>query len=250
VDDAGVLFVADGGFTYTLQPGAEPRVAGMLFSPGFPGYTRGVVATGVGEYIVTTANGDVARWNPEQRRSAALASGFDQLYGVAVSTGGAVLFAEKGRGRLLLLDGRDVETLLSDLQSPSGVALYGDTCLVAEEGAGRIVKTGAKGPVTVVDGLQAPQGIHVRGDQLYIVDAGARSLIAFNLLRGERCTLATDLPIGPPPGVIPKFLGAIGNMSGPMGPFADITSGPDGTLYLSADADGSVLALHPLSSVS
>jgi len=33
--------------------------------------------------------------------------------------------------------------------------------------------------------------------------------------------------------------------SGPQGPFAGIAAGPDGTLYLSADADGSVLALHP-----
>jgi hypothetical protein len=28
-----------------------------------------------------------------------------------------------------------------------------------------------------------------------------------------------------------------------MGPFAGISAGPDGTLYLSADAEGSVLAL-------
>jgi len=32
--------------------------------------------------------------------------------------------------------------------------------------------------------------------------------------------------------------------SGPQGPFAGITSGPDGTLYISADGDGSVLALR------
>lgn len=241
----GVLFVADGGFTYTLQPGDEPRVAGMLFSPGFPGYTRGVVATRPGQYIVTTANGDVARWHPAEQASESLASGFDQLYGVAVTAGGAVLFAEQGRGRLLVLDGDRVETLLDDLQKPTGVALHGDTCLVAEQAAGRIVKPGGNGPVTVVDGLEAPQGIHVRGDQLYIVDAGARSLIAFDLQRGERTTLASDLPVGPPPGVIPKFIGAIGDLSGPMGPFADITSGADGSLYISADADGSVLALRP-----
>ena len=32
--------------------------------------------------------------------------------------------------------------------------------------------------------------------------------------------------------------------SGPQGPFAGITAGPDGTLYVSADGDGSVLALR------
>jgi hypothetical protein len=32
--------------------------------------------------------------------------------------------------------------------------------------------------------------------------------------------------------------------SGPQGPFAGIAGGADGTLYVSADAEGSVLALR------
>jgi hypothetical protein len=32
--------------------------------------------------------------------------------------------------------------------------------------------------------------------------------------------------------------------SGPQGPFAGITMGPDGSLSVSADADGSVVALR------
>jgi hypothetical protein len=53
--------------------------------------------------------------------------------------------------------------------------------------------------------------------------------------------------VGPPRGVTPKFLRAIGNMSGPMGPFAAIAAGTDGTLYVSADAEGSVLKIRPAS---
>jgi hypothetical protein len=34
-------------------------------------------------------------------------------------------------------------------------------------------------------------------------------------------------------------------LSGPMGPFAGIAAGQDGTLYLSADAEGSILAVKP-----
>lgn len=34
-------------------------------------------------------------------------------------------------------------------------------------------------------------------------------------------------------------------MSGPVGPFTERGRGTDGTLYLSADAEGSVLALYP-----
>ena len=41
----------------------------------------------------------------------------------------------------------------------------------------------------------------------------------------------------PPSAVMPPF-------SGPQGPFAGIAAGPDGTLYVSADGEGSVLALR------
>ena len=58
-------------------------------------------------------------------------------------------------------------------------------------------------------------------------------------------TIASGLPIGPPPGVVPKPLKGMPPFSGPQGPFAGIAAAPDGTLYISADGDGSVLALRP-----
>lgn len=244
VGDDGVLFVADGGFTYLKQPGAELQVAGMLFTPGFPGYTRGVIAVAPGEFIVTTANGQVSRWWPAKMQHEVLADGFDQLYGIAQSADGAVYFAEKGKGRLLGLQSGQVVELANGLDQPSGVAVYGDSCLVAEEGAGRIVKPTRGGVETVLDGLQKPQGLLVDGDLLYVVDVDAKALIAFNLATGTRETVASELPVGAPPGIIPKQLGPIGILSGPMGPFAGIAKAPDGTIYLSADADGSILALR------
>ena len=95
----------------------------------------------------------------------------------------------------------------------------------------------------MVDGLQRPQGIHVRDGRLYIVDAGAKELIEVDLNSKARSTIAADLPVGAPPGVEPKPLKGMPPFSGPQGPFAGVTSGPDGTLYLSADGDGSVLAV-------
>ncbi len=241
--DDGVLFIADGGFTYTLSPGGTPAMAGMLFTPGFPGYTRGVVAVGPGEYLVTSANGHVARWWPARMKSEILADGFEQLYGIAQTPGGAV-FTDQGTGRLLSLQGTTVTELASGLERPSGVAVHDGACLVAEEGAGRVVRVGNRVD-TVVDGLVAPQGIAVRGDTLYVVDTGAKELLAFDLAGNGRQALASGLPVGAPPGVQPKFLGPIGVLSGPMGPFADVIVAPDGTLYLSADAEGSVMCLRP-----
>ncbi|RLT94377.1 MAG: gluconolaconase, partial [Ketobacter sp.] len=129
VDTDGLLFVADGGFTYTLPSTGGLQPAGMLFSPGFPGYTRGVAAVGAGEYVVTTANGQVSHWSPSKQEHSVLADGFDQLYGIAVHSNGAALFAEKGRGRLLSVASGQVQTLLENLDQPTGVAISGDTIL-------------------------------------------------------------------------------------------------------------------------
>jgi sugar lactone lactonase YvrE len=119
------------------------------------------------------------------------------------------------------------------------------TCFVSESAGGRVVKLSGGRAETVLDGLQKPQGILVRDGLLYIVDTGAKQLIEYNLTTKARSTIADGLPVGAPPGVTPKFLGAIGTMSGPMGPFAGIAAAADGTLYVSGDADGSVLAIQP-----
>jgi hypothetical protein len=79
---------------------------------------------------------------------------------------------------------------------------------------------------------------------LYVVDADAKALIEVDLIDRTRRTIATGLPVGAPPGVVPKPLKGMPLFSGPQGPFAGIAAGPDGTIYVSADADGSVLALR------
>ncbi len=246
LDEDGLLVVADGGFVYTLRPGGTLQRAGMFFTPGFPGYTRGVAAAGPGELVVSTANGDVARFWPARQQSEVLASGFDMLYGVAIAPGGAVVCAEGGAGRVLSIRPGNVEELASGLQQPMGVAIDADgSCLVSESGAGRVLRLAGGRADTVLDGLQRPQGIVLRGGLLYIVDAQAKELIEYDLARGLRRCIASALPVGAPPGVTPRFLRAIPPLSGPMGPFAGIAAGADGTLYVSGDAEGSVLALRP-----
>lgn len=242
----GLLFVADGGFVYTLRPGGALQRAGMFFTPGFPGYTRGVAAAGPGEFVVTTANGAVARYWPGKHQSEVLAEGFDQLFGVAIAPGGTVVFAEGGAGRVLSVRSGNVEELATGLHQPMGVAIGADgSCLVAESCAGRVLKLSGARAETVLDGLQGPQGIVRRGGLLYVVDAPARELIEYDMASGARRAIAGELPLGAPPGVTPKFLRAIPPLSGPMGPFAGIAAAADGTLYVSGDAEGSVLALRP-----
>jgi sugar lactone lactonase YvrE len=221
----------------------------MLFSPGWPGYIRGVTAAGPGEFVVTTSNGQVARWNPADGTAGMLAgeaAPLDQLYGVALAPDGSAVAAELGAGRVVAVRDGELITLASGLNQPAGVAFTPDgTCLVSESGAGRVVAVTGSGTDTVLDGLEKPQGIAVRSGKLFIVDAGARTLTEVDLASKARTTVARHLPVGAPPGADPRPLKGLPPFSGPQGLFAGLAVGPDGTLYLSADAEGSVLALRP-----
>lgn len=241
----GELYVADGTYLYVLRPGSPPETAGMLFSPGYPGFVRGLAVAGPGELVVTTSGGQVARYWPAKNESEFLADGFDQLYGLALTPDGTPVVAEFGTGRVLAVHPDGPHVLATGLVDPVGVAVTADgAVLVAESGAGRVRKLVGAQRETVVDGLQRPQGLLLRGDTLYIVDAGAKAVIAAELSSGERHTIAADLPIGPPPGVVPKPLLGMPPFSGPQGPFAGIAAGPDGALFVSADGEGSVIELR------
>ena len=245
VGSDGKLYIADGPYLYVAVGGDTVRPVGMLFTPGFPGYMRGITASGEDEFIVTTSSGQVARFLPKRGESEVIAEGFDQLYGVAVGPGGDVVFVEQGAGRLLSARSGQVEVLASGLDTPFGVALGPDgTVFVSEAGAGRIVKVSGSKTEPVADELQCPHGILAQGQRLYIVDTGAKTLVEVDLAGGARRVIASNLPVGAPPGVVPKPLLGMPPFSGPQGPFSGIAAGADGTLFVSADAEGSVLAIQ------
>lgn len=243
VGPEGTVFVADGGFTYSLKPGGSRlELLGMLFSPGFPGWVRDVAPLAEGEWVVTTANGTVARWRPAAQEFEDIATGYDRLMGVDVS-GGAVVIAELPTGRVLSVEGGNTSELTSGLSEPMGVAIGGDgTIYVAE--AGRVVKLSGGKAQTVIDGLKRPEGIAVAGGRLYVVDTGTKEVVEHDLATGSSRAIASNLPVGTPPGVIVKPLGGVGDMCGPMNTFTGIAAGADGTLYIAANAEGSVLALR------
>ncbi|WP_197373097.1 Vgb family protein [Mycolicibacterium baixiangningiae] len=244
IGDDGRLYIADGTYFYALQPDGSLETVAMLFTPGYPGYLRGLAATGTGDFLVTTSLGQVGRYRPGGETEY-LATEFDQLYGIAVGADGAVVFAELGAGRVHGLRAGQSEVLATGLEEPSGIAFGPDGVpLVTEAAAGRVVRLAGSRTETVIDGLGQPQGILVDGATAYVVDAGTKEVVAVDIATGTRETVAAGLPIGAPPGVAPKPLKGIQPFSGPQGPFAGITRAPDGTLFVSADGDGSVLALR------
>ena len=239
----GVVHIADGTYLYSLGADGSLHTVGMLFSPGYPGFVRGLAQAGAGEFVVTTSGGQVARYRPADNETDYLAAGFDQLYGVALLSDGSPVVVEQGTGRVLRLAGTDTEVLATGLDTPVGVTTDRDGAVLVSV-AGAVLRVTGSGTETVVDDLVTPQGILVRADTLYIVDAGTKAIIAVDLTTGTRRTIAAGLPVGAPPGVTPKPLRGMPPFSGPQGPFAGIAAGADGTLYISADGEGSVLALQ------
>ncbi len=244
VADDGV-FVADGAFSYALTPGQEKRCVGNLFSPGYPGYVRGVAYEGQGSYVVTTGMGHVMRFHPGNSSSEVLSAGFEQLYGIAIGADGDIFVVDKAQGSIHAVRANGSDVIAAGLAQPKDVTIHSSGRLfVSEAAGGRIVELTGRGSETLVDDLGSPEGIAFFDDDLYIVDASRKELVCYNLETGTRSSVVSDLPVGAPEGVEPKFIGPIGSMSGPMGSFAAIAIAADGTLYISGDAEGSVLAVR------
>ncbi len=244
VDKDDQLYIADGAFAYTLKPGETRHLAGMLFTPGYPGFNRGVCTDPAGGWLITTANGDLARYHPDEDTSEIIASGFDRLMDVGISQHGAVVFTEYGTGRVHIYDKGTTEILTSGLQKPVGVAFADDdSCYISDIGTGSVSLITRGRSEIVLDGLQQPEGIVCFGDALYIADVGTRELIELNLNTGKQTVIAQRLPIGGPPGTDRRQLGGVGNLSGPMHAFTGLTVDRHGRLYLAGDAEGSVLTL-------
>jgi hypothetical protein len=152
----------------------------MLFSPGYPGFLRGLAPAGPGTFVVATSGGQIARYRPGDGETDYLADGFDQLYGVAIGPGDTIVFAELGTGRVHSLRSGNAEVLASGLRDPLGVAFDPNgNPLVSESGAGRVMRLAAS-TVPVVEGLQRPHGLPLPPAPPYIFKDGAKAVIAFD----------------------------------------------------------------------
>jgi sugar lactone lactonase YvrE len=240
----GTIYAADGISMAAVSSDGAARRVGMLFDGHFPGFVRGLAAGADGNLVVTTSAGDVTVYHPETHEMAVLATGLNELYGLAVAPDGDVVACEGGDGRVLEVSGGAIGVLARGLARPTGVAIgAGGEVYVSESGNGRVVQING-GVATVIDGLVEPHGLAIAGEELLALDVGAHALIGVSLRTKQRSTIATNLPVGAPPGVVPKLLlGIDGLLPGPLRPFAGMTVGVDGTIFIAADGDGSILAL-------
>src|SRR5205085_1584171 len=132
---------------------------GMLFDGHFPGFVRGLGAASNGMLVVTTSAGDVTSYHPVTHEMTEHAKGLNELYGVAVAADGALVVAEGGEGRVLVISGKEVKVAAQGLARPTGVATAPDgSCYVAEAGRGRVVHVNG-GVAPVLEDLKEPHGV-------------------------------------------------------------------------------------------
>ncbi|WP_055557974.1 SMP-30/gluconolactonase/LRE family protein [Streptomyces sp. NBRC 110028] len=257
VDLGGTVYVAD---HYRLA-GPAPVDEGEPVTADAAGEEGGVTSLTLMPFVhgVTNADGlvhstsqygDVHTHDPVQRTTRQRVTGLNEPVGIAVGPDGSLVVAEAGAGRVVSIDDGDTVTVLAEgLGHPVDVDFDAEgRCHVSDDRLGAVLRIDEDGTTAVVaDGLGAPQGLAVLGDTLFTVETGPRRLTAISLSTGERRTEAEDLPVGQPPGTAPRTAPAlfVHGMVGAPRPFAGLAAGPDGSLLLSANGEGTVWRLKP-----
>jgi sugar lactone lactonase YvrE len=219
---------------------------GWSFDADFPGFIRSLCA-GPGDLLyATTMLGNLTAYDVRKHACAVIASGLETPFGVARTPSGALMAAEYDGGRVIEVEaGGKPRVLARGLEHPAGLAVAADgSCFAAETGKHRVVRING-GVTSVLEGLGRPEGLAVAGDQLIVLDAGSKQLWTVSLRDGKSQVLASGLPVGFPMGASPQpLVGVAGFLPGPILPFAGVATGPDGTIYIAADGEGSVIAMR------
>ncbi len=239
VGDDGKLYVADGTYFYAVVRAdgvaGDRRDAVLARLSRLP--ARACRASARATFVVTTSGGQITRYRPADERKRTISQTDSTSFTVSRSARDSIVVRRTRHGpRALGCDRGNVDVLASGLQDPVGVAFGPDG--VAPGGG---IGCGPRGPAVRLGRGQSwwtdcndRRASSWPATTLYIVDAGAKEVIAFDLGTSGAPCIASGLPVGPPPGVEPKPLKGMPPFSGPQGPFAGITAGPDGTLYVSA----------------
>jgi glucose/arabinose dehydrogenase len=242
VDAAGVLYIADGMRLLAVGADGRQRIIASYTSQGFPGFLRNLVVSGDGSFIVSTSAGAVARCRVGED-AAVLATGLDQITGLAIGPGGAVIVAESGTGRLLELADANVCVLASGLGRPMGVVCESDGGIVTSDAqGGRILSISGAETRILAAGLQQPQGLVAREGHYFVADRGAGTVLRVSNT-GAVAPIAVGLPMGAAPGMSERVLPGTETLAGPLIAYSGLAI-HGGSLLVACDGDGSVLELR------
>jgi glucose/arabinose dehydrogenase len=241
------LEIADGLGTALLRYDGTLERTGKITDHGFPGYVRGLARAPQGVYT-TNSVGEVGRWDTGCWTVGEIwASDFSETMGVTATNGEHVVVAEAGTGRVVAVtrDGT-VSEVAKGFERPVGVACTANgTLVVSDEERGTVERIDGDGTRTVLaDGLSRPHDVAIFDDTALVIEAAAQRLLSIPLSGGEPTVLAEGLPTGSGPGKVRDTLNGLPMMMpGPISPFAGLDVGPDGRVFVSGDANGTIVVL-------
>jgi sugar lactone lactonase YvrE len=156
---------------------------------------------------------------------------------------GTLLVLELGTGSLVRASGekfKDRATVAKDLSGPNQMILGKDGAVYVTESSGKITRielaTGVK--TQIADNLAMPEGItETPWGTLVVAESQAKRLTEIDPKSGARQVVAENLKIGLPAraGMPPAYLAT------------GVAAAADGTIYVSADLDNSLLRIRPKS---
>jgi sugar lactone lactonase YvrE len=228
----GTLHVVDGLSLAAIAPDGSVRRGPHALEARSPGFVRAIACDDAGTLWLATARGDVWRSLPDGAGFARCAEKVRPLAGIAVAAdGGAVVTAPRS-GELVHVGRSGASAVIATgLAEPWDVTSAGRRgFLVCELAKGRVSAVARSGAVsTLAEGFEQPRGLALRGERLFVLDGAARTLSEIDLAGGSRRVVASALPVG---------------AQGPVSFAGGLAVGPDGSIYLAADREGTVLRLR------
>jgi len=154
---------------------------------------------------------------------------------------GSVVYIELATGSVSRASGAgfaDRKLIASGLTGPAQMTLGRDGMLYVTEAAGKLTRIDpADGRMTTVaDKLAMPEGVaQTPWGSFIVAETLARQLTEIDPASGSRRIVASDLPIGlpPGPGMPPMYINT------------GVTVGADGTVYVSADRNNAIYRIRP-----
>lgn len=203
-------------------------------------------AVGIGSKYITLSSwvtGSVQLLDRATQKEVATIHGLKAPTDAIPLDDGSVLVLELGTGSLVKASGdkfAERAVVAKELVGPNAAVLGKDGAVYVTEAAGKLTRieiaTGAK--TTVADGLAMPEGLSETPWGTFVVaESGAKRVTEVDPKTGAKNVIAENLPIGLPSraGMPPAYL------------TTGVAVAADGTLYVTADLNNSVLRLKPQS---
>lgn len=231
-DPSGTALVVDGLSLVSLSAAGQVTHIGSPLDKSAPRFVRAVAPGNPGEILMTTARGDVLRYQVASGQTRVQAQKLGELKGLCAGPGDQVFAVRAGDGAILGIDASGgAQVLVGGLNHPTDVICIEGVLYVSEAGAGRVARIRDGVATTAIGGLDNPRGLAYANGRLHVLDRGRRAVLAQSLGDGNACiAVAEHLPVG---AVCPlDFAGGL-------------SVDHRGGLLIAADGEGSVLRLYP-----